>query len=243
MEKELPPVVPDFRASAMGKNSEKFSLFFNYGGTFIKIGDSTEYFGENSNTDRFGYFDLVEEVEKLGVKEFDKIMYQDPEKLGYAGMKEIVDDSGVMEMIDTGHKLRFVIQVYVAAMGVSSSNDDLTDEEHASDDDEYLEARQNLRKCKNKMVEEDGGANNTFPDCLPQMDLDGCEKGHNKKSCTNPQVEKPPKNPRGRLKKNPGPQSTQEKVVEVGNQNVVATTQRRKKLHVDLKVIKAFNKN
>ncbi|GER43334.1 disease resistance protein [Striga asiatica] len=269
MKKKLAPVGRNIRASAMGKNSEKFSLFFNYGGTFIKIEDSTEYYGGNFksvyglDTDRFGYFDLVEEVEKLGVKEFDKIMYQDPGKLGYAGMKEIVDDSGVMEMINTGHKLRSVIQVYVAAsnpnkedgdgvkvvhnasegsnsanrladgdgdvnvgdnatgdehldsdanidydddandgdkavgggvlpdvamwsdedsanedyfpVGVSSSDDDLTDEEHASDDDEYLEVRQNLRKCKNKMVEEDGGANNTFSDCLPQMNLDGCE--------------------------------------------------------------------
>ncbi|GER56497.1 mutator-like transposase [Striga asiatica] len=42
------------------------------------------------------------------------------------------------------------------------------------------------------------------------------QKGHNKKFCTNPQVEKPPKNPRGRPKKNPGPQSTQEEVVEAG---------------------------
>ncbi|GER51820.1 hypothetical protein STAS_29239 [Striga asiatica] len=214
MEKELPPVVRDFRASAMGKK---------------QIRDSTEYFGGNFksvyglDTDRFGYFDLVEEVEKLGVKGFDKIMYQDPEKLGYAGMKEIVDDNGVMEMINTGHKLRSVMQIYVAAsnkddgdgvnvvhnasegsnsanrlvegdgdvnvgdnatgdehpysdaniddddddddanegdkelemwlcalmrivmmnfpVGVNSSDDDLTDEEHASDDDEYLEAR------------------------------------------------------------------------------------------------------
>ncbi|GER56496.1 hypothetical protein STAS_34219 [Striga asiatica] len=130
MKKELPLVVHDFCASAMGKNSEKFSLFFNYGGTFIKIGDSTEYFGGNFksvyglDTDRFGYFDLVEAVEKLGVKEFDKIMYQDPEKLGYAGMKEIVDDSGVMEMINTGHKLRHVIQVYVAASNPNKDDDD-----------------------------------------------------------------------------------------------------------------------
>ncbi|GER47364.1 mutator-like transposase [Striga asiatica] len=58
------------------------------------------------------------------------------------------------------------------------------------------------------------------------------QKGHNKKSCTNPQVEKPPKNPRGRPKKNPGQQSTQEEVVEAGSQNVAAATQaqRRNKL-------------
>ncbi|GER51821.1 BNR/Asp-box repeat family protein [Striga asiatica] len=31
------------------------------------------------------------------------------------------------------------------------------------------------------MVEEDGGANNTFPDCLPQMDLDGIQEGGQRK--------------------------------------------------------------
>ncbi|GER42587.1 hypothetical protein STAS_19382, partial [Striga asiatica] len=197
------------------------------GGTFIKVGDSTEYFGGDFKTvydldiDRFGYFDLVEEVEKLGVKEFDKIMYQVPKKLGYAGMKEIVDNSGVMEMINIGTKFRTIIEVYVvesnpkddgdganvvdnASEGSNSANrlaDDDDDDEDDDDDDDANDgdktggggvlpaceslgvamcsdediARQNLRNCKNKMVEEDGGAKNTFPDCLHEMDLDGCE--------------------------------------------------------------------
>ncbi|GER30220.1 serine hydroxymethyltransferase [Striga asiatica] len=135
--------------------SEIFFLFFKYGGTFIKFGDSTEYFGGKFktvyglDTDRFRYFDLVEEVEKLGVKEFDKIMYQVPQKLRYAGMKEIVDDSGVMEMINMGHKFRTVIQVCVVESNPKDDGDGVNVVDNASEGS----------NSANKLTDDDGDVN------------------------------------------------------------------------------------
>ncbi|GER38076.1 galactose oxidase/kelch repeat superfamily protein, partial [Striga asiatica] len=180
---------------------EKFSLFFNSGGTFIKIGDSTEYFGgnfksvygsdSNPNKDDGDGVNVVHNASE-GSNSANRLADGDGDvNVGdnatgdeHPDSDANIDDDdandgdkavggGVLADVamcfdeDSDDEEYFLV-------GVSSSDDDLTDEKHASDDDEYLKARQNLRKCNNKMVEEDGGANNTFPDCLPQMDLDGC---------------------------------------------------------------------
>ncbi|GER42521.1 cytochrome P450, partial [Striga asiatica] len=66
----------------------KFSIFVNYGGQFVNCGTSVEYLGGKFKTvhgldvDRFGYFDLKEVVEKLGVEKFEKLVYRIPRNNG-----------------------------------------------------------------------------------------------------------------------------------------------------------------
>ncbi|GER44679.1 cytochrome P450 [Striga asiatica] len=106
----------------------KFSIFVNYGGQFIKCGTSVEYLGGKFKTvhgldvDRFGYFDLKEEVEKMGVEKFEKLVYRIPKINGADRFKDVVDDTVVMEMISHATKGRTLLEVYVVGEVIEEDN-------------------------------------------------------------------------------------------------------------------------
>ncbi|GER43522.1 O-Glycosyl hydrolases family 17 protein [Striga asiatica] len=110
------------------KDSGKFSIFVNYGGQFVKCGTSVEYLGGKFKTvhgldvDRFGYFDLKEAVEKLGVEKFEKLVYRIPRNNGADMFKDVVDDSVVMEMINHATKGRTLLEVYVVGEIIEEDN-------------------------------------------------------------------------------------------------------------------------
>ncbi|GER39413.1 protein kinase superfamily protein, partial [Striga asiatica] len=55
--------------------------------------------------------------------------------------------------------------------GVSSSNDDMSDD-HLSDDDEYVQARKNLKESKKKVQDWDDNAGYTHPMATAEMDFE-----------------------------------------------------------------------
>ncbi|GER47812.1 mechanosensitive channel of smallconductance-like 10 [Striga asiatica] len=63
-------------------DSNSFAIYFNYGGYMVNIDGFLDFFGDNIHLvtgldlDRFGFFDLVEEIDKLGCKEWNKILYK-----------------------------------------------------------------------------------------------------------------------------------------------------------------------
>ncbi|CAA0841463.1 Unknown protein, partial [Striga hermonthica] len=109
---------------------DKFLIFVNYGGRFIKCGTSVEYLGGSFKTihgldvDRFGYFDLKEEVEKLGVDKFGKLVYIIPRKVGADNFKDVVDNSAVMEMIGHATRERTLLEVYVVGEIIEEGNNE-----------------------------------------------------------------------------------------------------------------------
>ncbi|CAA0837648.1 Unknown protein, partial [Striga hermonthica] len=99
---------------------EKFTLVVNFGGYFVKCGPIMEYLTGTLKSiygldaDRFGYFDLQEELQKLGVKKYEKIVYRIHDaSLGADSLRDVTDDKGVMEIISCGKNKRTVIQIYV----------------------------------------------------------------------------------------------------------------------------------
>ncbi|GER55642.1 E3 Ubiquitin ligase family protein [Striga asiatica] len=108
------------------KDSGKFSIFFNYGGYFVKLENVVDYLGgsfkrvHGLDVDRFGYFDLKEEVEMLGVGKFERIVYRVPDGTGKEIFKDAVDDSVVMEMIRDSTQKRSLVEVYVVGENQTS---------------------------------------------------------------------------------------------------------------------------
>ncbi|GER46316.1 myb domain protein 4r1 [Striga asiatica] len=106
--------------------SGKFSIFFNYGGYFVKLENVVDYLGgsfkrvHGLDVDRFGFFDLKEEVEKLGVGKFERIVYRVPDVTGKQIFKDVVDDSVVMEMIRDSTQKRSLVEVYVVGENQTS---------------------------------------------------------------------------------------------------------------------------
>ncbi|KAH6779662.1 hypothetical protein C2S52_010899 [Perilla frutescens var. hirtella] len=187
-------------------NSCELSICFHHGGRIIYVGCGKEYSGgelkskHGLDIDRFGFFDLVEEVENLGYTSWDNLYFKDPET---GEFKELNDDREVMKMIsfmvngdkfvniyvdngnrtsketdihnDHGEVTKEAIEVggiysglslrenfaaddddegsisedndYIPAES-SDTEDGLDDDELVSDDEEYIEARQNMKNFK-----------------------------------------------------------------------------------------------
>ncbi|GER43318.1 CTC-interacting domain 10 [Striga asiatica] len=286
---------------------DKFALIVNIGGYFVNCGPVVEYICGSLksiyglNADRFGYFDLEEEIKKLGVNKYEKIVYRIPDAgVGADSLRDVTDDKGVMEIISCGKNKKTIVQIYVVGgdinddgadenveasfqtksssqqdtddgeevnglsraeasigkeladqledindiidnftsvehgegdaqtnsacaglgsqessddedyfpTGVSSSDGDLSDD-HLSDDDEYVQARKNLKESRKKVQDWDDDAGYTHPMATTEMDFEEDElclqKVHNKKSCTLPEVEKPAMKPKGRPRKHTAP--------------------------------------
>ncbi|GER29581.1 DEAD/DEAH box RNA helicase family protein [Striga asiatica] len=261
----------------MTELGDKFALIVNIGGYFVNCGPVVEYICGSLKSiygldaDRFGYFDLQEEIKKLGVNKYEKIVYRIPNAgVGADSLRDVIDDKGVMEIISCGKNNKTIVQIYVVGgdiiddeadenveasfqtksssqqdtddgeevnglsqaeasieeepadqledindiidnftsvehgegdaetnnacaglgsqessddedyfpTGVSSSDDDLSDD-HLSDDDEYVQARKNLKESRKKVQDWDDDAGYTHPMATAEMDFEEDELLHN----------------------------------------------------------------
>ncbi|GER31535.1 nitrogenase iron-iron protein alpha chain [Striga asiatica] len=99
---------------------DKFALIVNIGGYFVNCGPVVEYICGSLKSiygldaDRFGYFDLQEEIKKLGVNKYEKIVYRIPNAgVGADSLRDVIDDKEVMEMISCGKNNKTIVQIYV----------------------------------------------------------------------------------------------------------------------------------
>lgn len=82
----------------------EFDIHFHHGGSIVKDGGLELYVGGNIthkvdfDEDRFGYFDLIDEVKKLGYDQWSKLTYKIPTSMK---MVDIRDDKDVMVMLVT----------------------------------------------------------------------------------------------------------------------------------------------
>ncbi|KAL8458779.1 hypothetical protein ACS0TY_036329 [Phlomoides rotata] len=94
-----------------------FSIYIYHGGKVVVDDGVLIYCGSNVthrhglDADRFGYFDLEEEVKQLGYTSWDGLFYKVPKSK--TDLKRISDDVGVMDMIKLSNYGQSSIIVYV----------------------------------------------------------------------------------------------------------------------------------
>ncbi|GER55902.1 60S ribosomal protein l9 [Striga asiatica] len=75
-------------------DSKNLSIFLNHGGSFVMLDNAMEYFGgdvhirHGIDLDRFGYLDLVDEIEKLGYTEVGNLYYKIRAEMGLIQRKQ-----------------------------------------------------------------------------------------------------------------------------------------------------------
>ncbi|GER45771.1 DNA binding, partial [Striga asiatica] len=96
----------------------------NIGGYFVNCGPIVEYIcGSLKN---LATFDLQEEIKKLGVNKYEKIVYRIPGAgVGANSLRDVTDDKGVMEIISCGKNKKTIVQIYVVGGDI---DDDEADE-------------------------------------------------------------------------------------------------------------------
>ena len=103
---------------------DNFSIYFNHGGRFATLDGNVVYAdGEITgkhffDADRFGYFDIVEEVEKNLEYKHDRICYRIPNMSMNEGLRDIISDVEVMEMLKYLDKKDIMMNVYVQGMKI-----------------------------------------------------------------------------------------------------------------------------
>ncbi|XP_057809117.1 uncharacterized protein LOC131023590 [Salvia miltiorrhiza] len=96
--------------------AESFDLFIHHGGFFSWVGNHQLYVGgktllrDGLDADRFGYFDLEEEVQKLGYGVWAAMMFRTPLTEDYSIIR---DDSDVMRMLSHLSPNQRTLSVYV----------------------------------------------------------------------------------------------------------------------------------
>ncbi|KAL6558815.1 hypothetical protein OROMI_019165 [Orobanche minor] len=109
---------------------ESFALRISYAGYFTKIDGLDRYIGGVTSSKwgldpgKFGYFDLVDECEKLGYVSWDSLWFKNELTQEY---KIVVDDNGVMDMLASG-LTSGIIHVYIEG---GKTIDDVVDESNA----------------------------------------------------------------------------------------------------------------
>ncbi|GER52243.1 ubiquitin-specific protease 11, partial [Striga asiatica] len=117
-------------------------LFINHCGQFVKVGNDFEYYGEEVTSrygfdkDRFGYFDLLEEVQKLGYTKGEKLYFRANNSRKYVHMH---NDEDVMEMLSMMEPGKHYVQIYVDSGSTNESKGDdkqkgIADVQQAADD-------------------------------------------------------------------------------------------------------------
>ncbi|GER37346.1 ubiquitin-specific protease 11 [Striga asiatica] len=123
-------------------NSCDLMLFINHCGQFVKVGNDFEYYGEEVTSrygfdkDRIGYFDLLEEVQKLGYTKGEKLYFRANNSRKYVHMH---NDEGVMEMLSMMEPGKHYVQIYVDSGSTNESKGDdkqkgIADVQQAADD-------------------------------------------------------------------------------------------------------------
>ncbi|GER49932.1 AdoMet-dependent rRNA methyltransferase SPB1, partial [Striga asiatica] len=151
---------------------DKFALIVNIGGYFVNCGPIVEYICGSLKSiygldaDRFGYFDLQEEIKKLGVNKYEKIVYRIPGAgVGADSLRDVTDDKGVMEIISCGKKKKTIVQIYVVG-------GDINDDEA----DENAEASFQTKSSSQQDTDDREEADSSFHTQASQQDIDDREE-------------------------------------------------------------------
>lgn len=129
-------------------HSNDFGIYINHGGFFHTLDGSTHYIGGtlvprfDLDTDRYGYLDIEEEVQKLGYVSWKSISYMVPHSNVYVELKNDQDF-----MISLRHK---VYQIYVDAWELKGDDeanlvDDVDDRAGLEDDGVSFEEDDRVR--------------------------------------------------------------------------------------------------
>ncbi|GER54199.1 vacuolar sorting receptor [Striga asiatica] len=126
----------NYRRRACGRCD--LMLFINHCGQLVKVRNDYEYYEEEVTSrygfdkDRFGYFDLLEEVQKLGYTKGEKLYYRAYNSRKYVHMH---NDEGVMEMLSKMEPGWHYVQVYVDSDVQQAADDNVCED---STDEEYI---------------------------------------------------------------------------------------------------------
>ncbi|GER25520.1 bacteriophage SPP1 adsorption protein YueB [Striga asiatica] len=148
---------PSGNLASTSGNRNDFALFLHHGGRFVTIENTKEYFGGDDSfkyeldIDRFGYFDLEEEVKNLGYSEWASLYYKIP---GTFEFKIIHNDKEVMEMIAVLQTLNHYVHIYVEGgkkneastgkKGICAENEDDEVDNEVDNEDEHENIGKNV---------------------------------------------------------------------------------------------------
>ncbi|GER29300.1 glycine--tRNA ligase beta subunit [Striga asiatica] len=102
-----------------GRESELidfFLLFINHKGRFVTVDRYEAYYGDcvatvtGLDADRLGYFDIEDEIEKLGYENWGRICYKHRRTREF---KDITDDAGVMDCLGQMQGNKRYVEIYV----------------------------------------------------------------------------------------------------------------------------------
>ncbi|XP_057811481.1 uncharacterized protein LOC131025706 [Salvia miltiorrhiza] len=97
-------------------DSDSFGLYIHHGGKFVHLGASRLYSGGEVlgkfglDKDRFGYFDLEEEIKQLGYTSWRCLAFKVPRTLVFM---DLCDDKQVMQMIQCCTSTITCVSIYV----------------------------------------------------------------------------------------------------------------------------------
>ncbi|XP_057779569.1 uncharacterized protein LOC130998153 [Salvia miltiorrhiza] len=97
-------------------DSDSFGLYIHHGGKFVHLGASRLYSGGDVlgkfglDKDRFGYFDLEEEIKQLGYTSWRCLAFKVPRTLVFM---DLCDDKQVMQMIQCCTSTITCVSIYV----------------------------------------------------------------------------------------------------------------------------------
>ncbi|KAL6514260.1 hypothetical protein OROHE_019247 [Orobanche hederae] len=101
----------------MADSKDNFSIYFHHGGKMVEDSGKLVYCGcdmtpnHGLDIDRFGYFDLIEEVNLLGYTTWDGLFYKTAKEK--TEIKQISDDVSAMDMIKHSNHGQYPVHVYV----------------------------------------------------------------------------------------------------------------------------------
>ncbi|GER54916.1 CTC-interacting domain 10, partial [Striga asiatica] len=151
---------------------DKFALIVNIGGYFVNCGPIVEYICGSLKSiygldaDRFGYFNLQEEIKKLGVNKYEKIVYRIVGAgVGADSLRDVTDDKGVMVIISCGKNKKTIVQIYVVGGDI---NDD--------EEDENVEASFQIKSSSHQDTDDREEAEASFHTQANQQDIDDREE-------------------------------------------------------------------
>ncbi|GER30623.1 transposase [Striga asiatica] len=93
-----------------------FLLFINHKGRFVTVDGYEAYYGDKVATvtgldaDRLGYFDIEDEITKLGYENWGRICYKHRTTREF---KDITDDAGVMDCLGQMQGNKRYVEIYV----------------------------------------------------------------------------------------------------------------------------------
>ncbi|GER50528.1 transposase [Striga asiatica] len=105
--------------------SDFFLLFINHKGRFVTVDGYEAYYGDcvatvtGLDVDRLGYFDIEDEIKKLGYENWGRICYKHRTTREF---KDITDDADVMDCLGQMQGNKRYVEIYVQTEHLKKSS-------------------------------------------------------------------------------------------------------------------------